>query len=276
MKAILFILYLALIHPKHWGIIPVRSWTDLTLCSVWSLFRYLSSSCFFFSILLSRLVSSETTLLSMSLVFSTLSLIMDTKAWWQIQYHFTNENKPCGNLKKNEGCEKTYTPKPPWWQLVGPFQSHWSREVWQWHQFSFPVWIHWIWVFCITRTLIFHNYSEHDNIPIFRILYRSCKQHIPFGYSEYSLILIVAFSDLDMWDMQILFGFYEHSLNMYTAHSEYASRLAFLLQFATHGLLLVSGQLYVLPGHHNTRLGKRWMHKRKVCISSRKEEQTYF
>lgn len=46
--------------------------THLTLCRVWSLFRFLSNSCFFFSILPSRVASSETTLFSMSLVLSTL------------------------------------------------------------------------------------------------------------------------------------------------------------------------------------------------------------
>lgn len=46
--------------------------TYLTLCRVWSLFRFLSNSCFFFSILPSRVASSETTLFSMSLVLSTL------------------------------------------------------------------------------------------------------------------------------------------------------------------------------------------------------------
>ncbi len=83
-------------------LLPVSLWTDLTLCSVCSLFRFLSSSCFFFSILLSRLVSSETTLLSMSLVFSTLSLTMNRKARWQIQCHFTDENRSCVSFK-NEG-----------------------------------------------------------------------------------------------------------------------------------------------------------------------------
>ena len=71
----------------------VRLWTDLTLCSVWSLFRFLSSSCFFFSILASRLVSSETTLLSMSFVSSTLCLTSTHKAWWQIQCHFIDKNR---------------------------------------------------------------------------------------------------------------------------------------------------------------------------------------
>lgn len=116
-------------------LLTVRLWTDLTLCSVWSLFRFLSSSCFFFSILASKLASSETTLLSMSLVFSTLSLTTDTKAWWQIQCHFIDKK---WMKQKNGGCQDKYIPEPPWWQLSGPFQFHWSPGVWRWLQFSFP------------------------------------------------------------------------------------------------------------------------------------------
>lgn len=45
-----------------------------------------------------------------------------------------------------------------------------------------------------------------------------------------------------MWDM-LLFRFQEHSLDMCTAHLEYASQLGLLLQFAAHGLWPVYNQL---------------------------------
>lgn len=49
--------------------------TYLTLCRVWSRFRFLSSSNFLFSILASKLASSEATLLSRSLVFWTCACV---------------------------------------------------------------------------------------------------------------------------------------------------------------------------------------------------------
>lgn len=123
---------------KKFHVLHFSFWTYLTLCSVWSLFRFLSSSCFFFSILLSRLVSSETTLASMSLVFSTLSLTMSTKSGGRFSNVLWIKTGP-NVIFKNEGCQDKYIPKPPWWQLSGPFQSHWSPEVWQWLLSSFPV-----------------------------------------------------------------------------------------------------------------------------------------
>ena len=50
--------------------------------------------------------------------------------------------------------------------------------------------------------------------------------------------------------MLILFWFEEHSLDMHTAHSENASQLSFLRQFATHGLLPVYGQLCAFYTNH--------------------------
>lgn len=52
--------------------------SDLTLCNVCNRFWFLSSSCFLFSILASRLVSSDATLFSTSLVFSSLSWTPNT------------------------------------------------------------------------------------------------------------------------------------------------------------------------------------------------------
>lgn len=52
----------------------------LTLCTVLSLFWFRSSSCFFFSVLPSRLASSETSLASMSLVLSSCSFIFSRGA----------------------------------------------------------------------------------------------------------------------------------------------------------------------------------------------------
>lgn len=53
----------------------------------------------------------------------------------------------------------------------------------------------------------------HTTIPLlFPILQyskfdTSCKLHIPFGYFKFDLIPNIAFSNEDMQDMPILFGF---------------------------------------------------------------------
>lgn len=59
---------------------------------------------------------------------------------------------------------------------------------------------------------------------------------------------------------------------MYTEHSEYASQLGFLRQFATHDLLPVYGQLCALYTNQLVNT----LSKRKAHISGRQEKQTYF
>lgn len=71
-----------LLRNSPWTVVSPRSWSSvfsfhiyLTLCRVWRRFRFLSSSNFLFSILASKLASSEATLLSRSFVFWTCTCI---------------------------------------------------------------------------------------------------------------------------------------------------------------------------------------------------------